>query len=193
MSGDELGKTAPSKKPRGGVVLLVFVGGIAAGALLSMPFRETDERPDSAGGMTVQTPATPELAGRITPSGDVNVSAGGPEEGHAPSVVRVSDDFSLFGDPDGTGKPIQRDRCSAASKIEMASRTHETDEGDVLVGDSWWGTLATMKRAGIADWLSQCMHEGRSVRIRSKESGAILATYDPRTGYKPGRAELSRL
>jgi hypothetical protein len=56
--------------------------------------------------------------------------------------------------------------------------------GEFLVDQQAWESRLTTTRAGLASWMSECRRGGESVTIVARGSGAVLATYDPRSGLR---------
>jgi len=59
-------------------------------------------------------------------------------------------------------------------------------------GGTFWVEARAWKRrsmgtqAALASWLAECRNGGAAVRILAEGSEALLGSYDPRSGFRPG-------
>jgi hypothetical protein len=59
-----------------------------------------------------------------------------------------------------------------------------TDSGAFWVDEDAWNRELTGSKVGLASWMSQCHGDGAPIEIVAADSGALLATYDARTGLR---------
>jgi hypothetical protein len=61
------------------------------------------------------------------------------------------------------------------------------DVGEVLVAESAWWAHAASAKARLASWISKCKLADRPFMIRGIESGRVLASYTPESGYRTAK------
>jgi hypothetical protein len=59
-----------------------------------------------------------------------------------------------------------------------------TDDGAFWVDEDAWNRELTGSKVGLASWMSQCHGDGAPIEIVAADTGALLATYDTRTGLR---------
>lgn len=74
--------------------------------------------------------------------------------------------------------------CDARQWSRVGVAVSQNDAGELLVDREAWESRMTQTRVGLASWMSRCMRDGERVTIVARGSGAVLATYDPRSGYR---------
>lgn len=68
------------------------------------------------------------------------------------------------------------------SQIDLV--VSRTDDGAFWVDEDAWNRELTGSKVGLASWMSQCYRDGSPIEIVAAETGALLATYDARTGLR---------
>jgi hypothetical protein len=59
-----------------------------------------------------------------------------------------------------------------------------TEDGAFWVDGEAWSRELTGSQVGLASWMFQCHGDGSEIEIVAADSGAVLATYDARTGLR---------
>ncbi|MBW2295265.1 MAG: hypothetical protein JRG89_10165 [Deltaproteobacteria bacterium] len=59
-----------------------------------------------------------------------------------------------------------------------------SEGGAFWVDEDAWNRELTGSKVGLASWMSQCHRDGAPIEIVAADTGALLATYDARTGLR---------
>ena len=77
--------------------------------------------------------------------------------------------------------------CDDGKWSQIDLLVSRTDGGAFWVDEEAWKRELTGTKVGLASWMSQCHQDGNPIEIVAAETGALLATYDGRTGLRSHR------
>ena len=85
----------------------------------------------------------------------------------------------------GEGPPSQSAAfCDDGNWSRLDLVVSRSDNGAFWVDEDAWNRELTGSKVGLASWMSQCHGDGAPIEIVAADSGALLATYDARTGLR---------
>jgi hypothetical protein len=162
--------------------LLAGLAGLAIGAGLAI-----------AGGFAIAVRDRGEEAPRVgEPQGALEVAsaAGGDAallraegaEAGGPDLARAFPDWRLMGD---VREPSTAQLCDGEAWSGARDMVEAAAAGEVYVDEARWRARPVSAQVGLASWLSKCTQSGAPLAIRASGSRALLARYDPASGYAP--------
>lgn len=76
--------------------------------------------------------------------------------------------------------------CDEGNWSRVAAPESRNDAGELAVDRELWESQLIQTQVGLASWMSRCLRDGEPVTIVARDGGAVLATYDPGTGFRSG-------
>ena len=74
--------------------------------------------------------------------------------------------------------------CDPSNWGQIDLVVSRSDDGAFWVDEDAWNRELTGSKVGLASWMSQCHRDGAPIEIVAADTGALLATYDARTGLR---------
>lgn len=150
-----------------GAGLIVLLALLAA--LAQLPREAT---PPIAGGVDRPPVAAPPRTAALPDTGELDV----------PGRRRIALPEPGAPPPDPRG-----DFCDERNWGRLGAAVTRGADGGFRIDRSRWERMLASARVGLASWISECAEDGGRVTIVAADSGAVLAVYDARNGFRaPG-------